>query len=128
MMIPLYKEIKKKEDYELNKEIKIGKWINGEDLYQVTVKGNAPETETNGVFGTPTAIDLQSYNVKEAFIKNAWLKDANNSFIPLFYSTNNGSSIKCSFVTNDKAININNSYSGYSNREVIITVMYTKNN
>ena len=124
----IYNSIFNIQDYTLNKERKIGKWINGEDLYQVTVKGNTPKTEKDGVFGTPSEISLQSYNVKEAYIKNAWLKDGYNNLIPLFYSTNNGSTVKCNFVTNDKAIYINNSYSGYSNREVIITVMYTKNN
>ena len=127
-MIPLYRQVKEVENYELNKEIKIGKWINGEDLYSITVQGTSPKVTTDSTFGDTTYIDLTSLNVKEGMLKNAWIIDHVGNIIGMPYLSNSGYMIKSFFNADLKSIEINCNIKNYSEKTVIAELIYTKNN
>lgn len=115
-----------KEDviYTLNEEIKIGKWINGKDLYQKVLKINAPNVTQDGSMIEKT-LDLDT-DIEEGFIKNAWLKTEFNSLFPLNYTATNGNTIFVFVRTGTPRLVVQSEIQEFSNREIIVVLLYTK--
>ena len=122
-----YRSILPIQDYTLNQEKKIGKWITGEDLYSMTVQGTSPKVTTDGTYGTTTYIDLSNRNIKQGMLRNSWIIDTGNNVIGLPYLTNSGNVIKSFFNINFKKVEINCNVKNYSEVPIIAEVIYTKN-
>ena len=123
----VYNSVLAIQDYTLNQEKKIGKWITGEDLYSMTVQGTSPKVTTDGTYGTTTYIDLSNRNIKQGMLRNSWIIDTGNNVIGLPYLTNSGNVIKSFFNTNLKKVEINCNVKNYSEVPIIAEVIYTKN-
>lgn len=120
----IYNTIFNTQDYTLNKERKIGKWINGKDLYQKVLKINAPNVTQDGSMIEKT-LDLDT-DIEEGFIKNAWLKTKVNSLVPLNYTATNGNTIFVFVRTGPPRLVVLSEIQEYSNREIIVVLLYTK--
>ena len=119
----IYNTIFNTQDYTLNKERKIGKWINGEDLYQITIKNTAPDAQTDGIV-KEKIIDISNLNIKEAFIEKAiLLYDGYRLQLP--FINNSGHVIKGYYRTNQ--IVLGSSSTIYNSSPIIIVLNYTKN-
>lgn len=119
----IYNSIFNIQDYTLNKERKIGKWINGEDLYQFVFKDTIPEVEKDGVI-IEKNIDIKNLNIKDAFVEKAIVSYNEYRFIlPLI--NNAGKIIKIFYITNQIVLSSNSNL--YNNSPIIIVLNYTKN-
>ena len=89
------------ENYELNKEIKIGKWIHGEDLYQMTIGAQAPQVNKDGTLTerTYSIEDLNISNLKDCYIKEVWIRTGSQSLVPVPYLINNQNIIEVFCIT-----------------------------
>ena len=119
----IYNSIFNTQDYTLNKKRKIGKWINGEDLYQFVFKDTIPEVETDGVI-IEKNIDIKNLNIKDAFVEKAIVFYNGYSFI-LPFINNAGKIIKIFYRTNEIVLSSNSN--NYNNSPIIIVLNYTKN-
>ena len=119
----IYNSIFNIQDYTLNKERKIGKWINGEDLYQFVFKDTIPEVETDGVL-KEKIIDIKNLNIKDAFVEKAIVVYNAYRFI-LPFINNAGKIIKIFYRTNEIVLSSNSNV--YNNSPIIIVLNYTKN-
>ena len=119
----IYNSIFNIQDYTLNKERKIGKWINGEDLYQFVFKDTIPEVETDGVI-KEKKIDIKNLNIKDAFVEKAIVSYNDYRFI-LPFINNAGKIIKIFYRTNQIVLSSNSNV--YNNSPIIIVLNYTKN-
>ena len=119
----IYNSIFNTQDYTLNKKRKIGKWINGEDLYQFVFKDTIPEVETDGVI-IEKIIDIKNLNIKDAFVEKAIVSYNGYRFI-LPFINNAGKIIKIFYRTN--AIVLSSNSNNYNNSPIIIVLNYTKN-
>ena len=119
----IYNSIFNIQDYTLNKERKIGKWINGEDLYQFVFKDTIPEVETDGVL-KEKIIDIKNLNIKDAFVEKAIVSYNDYRFI-LPFINNAGKIIKIFYRTNQIVLSSNSNV--YNNSPIIIVLNYTKN-
>ena len=118
------------ENYELNKEIKIGKWIHGEDLYQMTIGAQAPQVNKDGTL-TERAYsieDLNISNLKDCYIKEVWIRTGSQSLVPVPYLINNQNIIEVFYRTSNQEVVIQSAVKEYSNCNMTIVLMYTKNN
>lgn len=112
--------------YTLNEEIKIGKWIDGKELYQKVFKINAPQVTQDGSMVEKTLV--LDENISEGFIKNAWLRTQVNSLVPLNYTATNGNTISVFVRTRTPSLVVQSEIQEYSNREIIVVLLYTKKN
>lgn len=119
----IYNSIFNTQDYTLNKKRKIGKWINGEDLYQFVFKDTIPEVETDGVI-IEKNIDIKNLNIKDAFVEKAIVFYNGYRFI-LPFINNTGKIIKIFYRTNEIVLSSNSNV--YNNSPIIIVLNYTKN-
>ena len=119
----IYNSIFNIQDYTLNKERKIGKWINGEDLYQFVFKDTIPEVEKDGVI-IEKNIDIKNLNIKDAFVEKAIVFYNEYRFI-LPFINNAGKIIKIFYITNQIVLSSNSNV--YNNSPIIIVLNYTKN-
>ena len=118
------------ENYELNKEIKIGKWLHGEDLYQMTIGAQAPQVNTDGTLNSRAygIGDLNISNLKDCYIKEAWIRTSSQSLVPVPYLINNQNIIEVFYRTSNQEVVIQSAIKEYSNCNMTIVLMYTKNN
>ena len=111
------------ENYELNKERKIGKWINGEDLYQFVFKDTAPEVQTDGTM-KEKFIDISSLSIKDAFIEKSIVFYKDNRFVLPFI--NNAGRIMKNYYRGNQIVLACNDVT-YNDSPIIIVLNYTKN-
>ncbi len=118
------------ENYELKKEIKIGKWLHGEDLYQMTIGAHAPQVNEDGTFTerTYSIEDLNISNLKDCYIKEVWIRTDSQSLVPVPYLINNRNIIEVFYRTSKQEVVIQSAVKEYSNCNMTIVLMYTKNN
>ena len=119
----IYNSIFNMKDYALNKERKIGKWINGEDLYQLIFKDTTPEVQTDGTI-KEKIIDISNLNIKDAFIEQSIVFYKDNRFL-LPFINNAGKIIKIYYRGNQIVLACNDVI--YNNSEILIVLNYTKN-
>lgn len=119
----IYNSIFNIQDYTLNKERKIGKWINGEDLYQFVFKDTTPEVQTDGTM-KEKIIDISSLSIKDAFIEKSIVFYKDNRFI-LPFINNAGRIIKNYYKRNQIILACNDV--NYNDSPIIIVLNYTKN-
>lgn len=119
----IYNTIFNTQDYTLNKERKIGKWINGEDLYQFVFKDTTPEVQTDGTL-KEKIIDISSLSIKDAFIEKSIVFYKDNRFL-LPFINNAGKIIKIYYRGNQIVLACNDVI--YSNSAILIVLNYTKN-
>ena len=126
----IYNSIFNIQDYTLNKEIKIGKWIHGEDLYQMTIGAQAPQVNKDGTLTerTYSIEDLNISNLKDCYIKEVWIRTGSQSLVPVPYLINNQNIIEVFYRTSNQEVVIQSAVKEYSNCNMTIVLMYTKNN
>lgn len=119
----IYNSIFNIQDYTLNKERKIGKWINGEDLYQFVFKDTVPEVQTDGTI-KEKIIDISSLSIKDAFIEKSIVFYKDNRFV-LPFINNAGRIMKNYYRRNQIILACNDVI--YNDSPIIIVLNYTKN-
>ena len=122
-MIPLSKKLRINYDLE---EHKVGKYIDGKDLYSKTVQAQAPEVIEDGTYPGNAEISIANLNVDKCFIVEAYVFTDNNNIYPIPYTNNTGRIIKCFFDAAIKSISITTNGIAYSRCNCIIKLLYTK--
>lgn len=111
-----------KNDYSLG-ERRIGTWIDGKPLYRKVIQTTAPTVSTDGTFSSNGTVIADG--VTNAIIEWGYVVDTDNQNMYLPYTTNNGYIIKC-FINSSKALYLTSNGTSFSNKTVIISVLYTK--
>lgn len=123
-MIPLSKKLRINYDLE---EHKVGKYIDGKDLYSKTIQAQAPEVIEDGTYPGNAEISIANLNPDKCFITEAYaITDSNSNIYPIPYTNNLGRIIKCFFDAAIKSISITTNGIAYSRCNCIIKLLYTK--
>ena len=123
-MIPLNKQLQI--NYNLE-ERKVGKYLDGKDLYCKTILAQAPKVETDGTYSGNAEISIANLNPDKCFILEAYaITDSNSNIYPIPYINNSGRIIKCFYNTGLKSVSITTNGTAYSLCSCIIKLLYTK--
>lgn len=107
-------------------EKKVGKWIDGKDLYQITVSGDMPSDVTNGTYKN-SFIDIDDLGIGSVVSFNA-VMFATDSFVPLFFNnqSNYGSAAMIMKDSDKYKIRLSTQAAAYGGKTVYVTIQYTK--
>lgn len=105
------------------KEIAIGKWIDGKTLYRKVIKPTCPSTTSNGIWATVRF--KWADNIDMAFIEWNFILDTYNQRQPLLYMTNSGYVTKA-FIDESNNYYIANSNMDYNGNTITASILYTK--
>lgn len=104
-------------------EIKIGRWINGEPLYQKVISGTSPTVTTSG---TSVSQDYATglTNVGIAFLSEGFILSGTQK-IPFNYFNNSGNYIKA-YLKSSANLTLTSDSAGYSASTFYAVIKYTK--
>lgn len=107
-------------------EKKVGTWIDGKDLYQITLSGDMPADVTNGTYKN-SFIDIDNLGICSVVNFDAVIF-ATDSFIPLFFANQSDYGTAATIVKyEDKwQIRLSTEAAAYSGKTAYVTIQYTK--
>ena len=116
-------------NYSLEEQV-IGSWIDGKPLYQKTIITTAPETTTDGIQVQKT-IDLSSLDIdfltkSEGTVVSDTTIHSYPPAVSYVNSTNSTAVLTQWYVKSSKMLTISNNYKSYNNRDIYVTIQYTK--